>query len=433
MSSFVGTRLIAPLPLRTLCAKGPSLPSAFLGDSLVHRSVVLSILTLVLLGTAACDPRWDQGEKDRQEPLGSERVCRDELSDPDALSAQRESDEALRKALRGGGADPADLAHMALDAGDFRLAGALTEDGVSTSIYGVQCRLRGGVASRAVRVLSFIEGEPAGAGDGDYLPKAEKFARSYNAAVLADERYPYADICRPFEGKQDEVQDASDAASFRDQGFGFADLGPLRPSPTLAEAARRGAVARLDRMIRTGKYNVNAPDLFGMTPLAWAIAYRRRGVSDLLLRAGASPNGTTCQTIFDRNSPMQVARAQQWIGMLRRMQPLVSEDDFNSLQELPRLSDGDIDRFNEGLDRLNERFEDKFRNHKWITRHRIYFTVDDKGEATACRVEPSTTYPDYDEQICDLGLSVLHWKPARGVFGNVIEGESSLIVGVRTQ
>ena len=400
---------------------------------MVHRSVILSILTLALLGTAACDPRWDQGEKDRQEALGSEQVCRDDLSDPEVLRTQREADEALRKALRSGDADPVVMARKAVDTGDFRLAGALTEDGVSTSLYGAQCRLRGGVASRAVRVLTFIDGEPADARDADYRSKAEKFARDYNAALLTDERYPYADICRAFDGKPDLVQDDTDAASFRDQGFGFADLAPLRSSPTLAEVARRGAVARLDRMIRTGKDNVNEPDLFGMTPLAWAIAYRRRGVSDLLLRAGASPNGTTCQTIFDRHSPMQVARAQQWIGMLRRMQPLVSEDDFNSLQELPRLSDGDIDRFNEGLDRLNERFDEKFRNNKWITRHRIYFTVDDEGEATACRVEPSTTYPDYDKQICDLGLGVLHWKPARGVFGNVIEGESSLIVGVRTQ
>lgn len=400
---------------------------------MAHRSFFLMILTLALLGTAACDPRWDQGEKDRQEPLGSEQVCRDGLSDPVVLRAQRESDEALRNALRRGDADPAVLARNAAGTGDFRLAGALTEDGVSTSIYGAECRFRGGVAARSVRVVTFINDEPADGGDPEHLAKAEKFARAYNAAMLADERYPYADICRPFAGGQDaDEQDADELSSSRHR-FGFADLEPLRQSPTLAEVARRGAVARLDRMIRTGKYDVNAPDLFGMTPLAWAIAYRRRGVSDLLLRAGATPAGAACQTIFDRHSPMQVARAQQWIGMLRRMQPLVSEDDFNSLQELPRLSDGDIDRFNEGLDRLNERFEPKFRNNKWITRHRVYFTVDEKGEATACRVEPSTPYPDYDKQICDLGLGVLHWKPARGVFGNVIEGESSLIVGVRTQ
>lgn len=400
---------------------------------MVHRSVFLSILMLAFMGTAACDPRWDQGEKDRQEPLGSQQVCRDDLSDPAVLRAQREADEALRKTLESGTADAVGLARKAADAGDFRLAGALTEEGVSTSIYGTRCRLRGGVAPRAVRVLAFIDGESAAPANTRHLARAERFARGYNAAMLADARYPYADICRPFEGEPDLAQeDAQELSSLRHR-FGFADLGPVRPSPTLAEVARRGSVARLDRMIRTGKYDVNQPDLFGMTPLAWAIAYRRRGVSDLLLRAGATPAGAACQTIFDRHSPMQVARAQQWIGMLRRMQPLVSEDDFNSLQELPRLSDGDIDRFNEGLDRLNERFEPKFRNNKWITRHRVYFTVDEEGEATACRVEPTTTYPDYDKQICDLGLGVLHWKPARGVFGNVIEGESSLIVGVRTQ
>lgn len=398
---------------------------------MVYRTFAVSMLTLALLGTAACDPRWDEGEKDRQEPLGTEQVCRDPMSDPQMLRRQRRADEALREALLAGTPDPAPEARKAADAGDFRLAGALTEDGVSTSVYGAQCRMHGGVASRAVRVFTFLDGAPDDEPGPHYQAKAEKFARGYNAALLADPRYPYADICRPVEGEEPEQED--EESSRPDRPYGFADLRPLSSSPTMAELARRGSVARLDRMIRTGKHDVNAPDLFGMTPLAWAIAYRRRGASDLLLRADASPSGSACQTIFDRHSPMQVARAQQWIGMLRRMQPLVSEDDFNSLQELPRLAAGDIDRFNEGLTELNERFEKQFRDNRYLTRHRVYFTVDAEGNATGCRVEPTTTYEDYDKQICDLGLDVLHWKPARGVFGNVIAGESSLIVGVRTR
>lgn len=403
---------------------------------MVHKAFAVSILTLALLGTAACEPRWDKGEKDRQEPLASQSVCRDAMSDPEMLREQRRADVALRKTLLDGATDPAAEARKAVDGGDFRLVGVLTASGVSTSVYGARCRLRGGVASRAVRVVAFLDAESAEKRDPDYLARAERFGRGYNAALLADPRYPYADICRPFAGKADpEVPEESraDKPLRSDRPFGFPDPGPLRSSPTLAEVARRGSVARLDRMIRTGKYDVNAPDLFGMTPLAWAIAYRRRGASDLLLRADASPSGSQCQTIFDRHSPMQVARAQEWIGMLRRMQPLVSEDDFNSLQELPRLAAGDIDRFNQGLTDLNDRFEERFRNNKWITRHRVYFTVDDEGTATACRIEPATTYEDYDRQICELGLNVLHWKPARGVFGNVIAGEASLIVGVRSQ
>lgn len=410
------------------------MPIRLLGDSLVYRTFAVPILTLALLGTAACDPRWDQGEKDRQEALGREQVCRDPMSEPEMLRKQRRADEALREALQKDGPDPVAEARKAVDAGDFRLVGALTAEGVSTSVYGAQCRMHGGVASRAVRVVTFIDG-PLGDDPGPvYRDKAEKFARGYNAAMLADPRYPYGDICRPFEGKvgQDEGEGTAEPSRV-DRPFGFADIGPLSSSPTLGELARRGSVARLDRMIRTGKHDVNAPDLFGMTPLAWAIAYRRRGASDLLLRAGASAAGSACQTIFDRHSPMQVARAQQWIGMLRRMEPLVSEDDFNSLQELPRLADGDIDRFNEGLTRINESFEKQFRNNRYLTRHRVYFTVDAEGNATACRIEPTTTYEDYDKQICDLGLGTLHWKPARGVFGNVIAGESSLIVGVRTK
>lgn len=409
---------------------------ALLGDILVYRTFAVSILTLALLGTAACDPRWDKGERDYQAPLDQQQVCRDPMSDPKVLGTHHAADEALRKALLGGPVDPAAEARKALDAGDFRLAGALTGTNVSTSIYGAECRMQGGLAARAVRVVAFVDGEGVETPGPDYLPKAEKFARGYNAAVLADKRYPYADICRPFEGKVKPDQDdaeKTEGASAPARPFGFADLGPISSSPTLAQVARRGTVDRLDRMIRTGKYDVNAPDQFGMTPLAWAIAYRRRGAADLLLRSGANPGGAMCQTIFDRHSPMQVARAQQWIGMLRRMQPLVSEDDFNSLQELPRLAVGGIDQFNEGLTKLNERFEDKFRKNKYLTRHRVYFTVDEEGHATACRIEPTTTYPDYDKQICDLGLGGLHWKPARSVFGNVIAGESSLIVGVRTR
>jgi hypothetical protein len=403
---------------------------------LVYRTCAFSILTLALLGSAACDPRWDKGEKALQEEPAAEQVCQDPLSDPEVLREQRLADEALRKALMRDDPDPAAQARKALDAGDFRLAGALTAHGVSTSIYGAQCRMRGGVGSRTVRVVAFIDDAAGGAPGADYLARAEKFARGYNVAVLADERYPYSDICRPFEGEVDLTPPEEEQRKeplWSDRPFGFADLGPLPSSPTLAEVVRRGSVARLDRMLRTGKYDVNEPDLFGMTPLAWAIAYRRRGAADLLLRADARPAGSTCQTIFDRYSPMQVARAQQWIGMLRRMQPLVSEEDFNSLQELPRLAAGDIDRFNQGLDDLNKRFEEQFRGNKYLTKHRIYFTVDADGNATACRIEPATGYEDYDRQICELGLEELNWKPARGVFGNVIAGEASLFVGVRSR
>ena len=192
---------------------------------------------LALVGTAACDPRWDQGEKDRQQALGGQHVCQDELSDPDVLHAQRDADKALRKALRKGAPDPVGLARRAADSGDFRLVGALTGEGVSTSIYGAQCRLRGGVASRAVRILTFTGGEADDPQEPGYRARAEKFARTYNAAMLADERYPYADICRPLEGEPDLVDEEKSETSAPGQGFGFADLGPLHSSPTLAEVA----------------------------------------------------------------------------------------------------------------------------------------------------------------------------------------------------
>ncbi len=416
------------LPRSSRCAKGATCLLTFQGDSLVYRALTASLLSLAMLGTAACDPRWDQGEKDLQEPLGSPSVCQDKMSDPDVLRARRLADSSLRKALREGRGDPAEEAAHAVERGDFRLAGAVTESGVSTALYGAECRMQGDLPSRTVRVIAFVEDDGA-----EKAPPQEQFGRAYNAALLENPAYPYADVCRPTESVTPEDDAGSEKGPLANRPFGFMELEPLRTSPTLAEVARRGAVGRLERMIRTGDYDVNEPDLFGMTPLAWAIAYRRRGASDVLLREGSSPGGSRCQTIFDRYSPMQVARAQQWIGMLRRMQPLVSEDEFNSLQELPRIAAGDIDRFNMGLAELNESFEDEFRGNRWITRHRVYFTVDEEGEATGCRVEPSTTYEDYDVQICDLGLRVLHWKPARGVFGNVISGESSLIVGVKTR
>ncbi|SLJ86170.1 ankyrin repeat domain-containing protein [Novosphingobium mathurense] len=407
---------------------------------MASRTLAVSLLCLTLLGTAACDPRpvsEENQDVNALEEIGSESACIDELSDPELLRSQRRVDDALRKALLEGKAlDPAAQAAEALERGDFRLAGALTAKGVSTSVYGAQCRIMGGLSARAIRAVSFLDPVPAEKPGPDYLMRAETFARAYNAAILSDERYPYGDICRKFDGKvafgEDgtlQVQDARPS----DHAFGFADLGSVRSAPTLAELARRGSVSRLDGLLRSGQYDVNTPDLFGMTPLAWAIAYRRRGASDLLLRAESSPGGSRCQTIYDRRSPMQVARVQQWVGMLRRMQPLVTEDDFNALQELPRLSDGDIDRFNHGLTQLNDSFAAQFSKNRYLTKHRIYFTVNSEGESTGCRIEPATTYTDYDEKICALGLDVLHWKPARGVFGNVIDGEASLIVGVRSK
>lgn len=340
----------------------------------------------------------------------------------------RKYDAALRKALeRHPRPDPVTEARKALDAGDYRLAAATTPDGISTELYGAQCRVLGGLRPWTVRALAFVPDEAAAMGKGP-ADKITDFGRRYNAAVLSDPRYPYADICR-------ELTRAGDKPDYSDAGttgielpYGFAELGPARMSYGMGAAARRGSVYDIEILLNRDKQPVNAPDMFGMTPLAWAISYHRWPAAEALLHAKASPTGAACQTAIDRESPLQVARIMRWDGMIRRLRPLVTEEEFANLRQKPRWDDTSLSEFNHALTELKERYGKELRKRPFA-RHDLVFEIDAKGNSLSCTIEPASDMPAFDEELCDLAVDIVRWAPARDAFGTTVPESAKLVVG----
>lgn len=392
---------------------------------LKFKGLAVSIVCLASLAAGACGPRTRSDAVGDAVPVAN---CDDVRADPVRLKAMRKSDAALIRALAGRpGPDPVAAAHKALDAGDYRLAAATTPDGVSTELYGAQCRVLGGLKAWTVRALAFVPDEAAAMGKGPD-DRITDFGRRYNAAVLADPRYPYADICR-------ELDRAGARPDFSEAGvkgielpYGFAELGTARMSHGLGAAARRGSVYDINVLLRRDKLDVNAPDLFGMTPLAWAVAYHRWPAAEALLDAKASPTGSSCQTAIDRESPLQVARIMRWSGMIRRLRPLVTEDEFASLRQKPRWEDQSLSEFNHALTELKERYRKQLRRQSF-SRHDLLFEVDARGNSTACKLEPASDIRAFDKELCDLAIDIVRWAPARDAFGTTVPESAKLVVG----
>jgi hypothetical protein len=456
-----------------------------LGDTLLRRTIAASSLIIATLAVSGCSG-GGSGEEETyvEESPAAEPPCADPLADPVTLERYRSADRALKAALAAGRADPIEEAQKAVVAGDFRLLAAVTVEGIDTREFGALCALRGGLNPRMARVVTYYgeDGEPSpvptpdpsdqpsdGASDtpdsahGDRLVA---FARAFNEALIADPTYPYRDVCRVLEAQDADaagkdvgsahgaVVRAVSEAPKRD--YGYPDLGPLSTGATLADAARRGNVSAMRRMLdaelreqkkamasgkpeASGKPRdeatessaiLDAPDLFGMTPLAWAMAYRRDEAVRFLLSRHASPSGAQCQALVDRDSPMQIARSQGWLGMVRRMKPMVSPEDYAALAEEPKLADGSKGTFNSELAKLGDRYGTIF-NKDEMTRHSLTFKIDAKGGMTSCEFAPKSVSSEFDADICKLGRDVLEWQPGRDSEGRPEGGEGKVMIRLR--
>ncbi|SFG10450.1 hypothetical protein SAMN05518801_107142 [Novosphingobium sp. CF614] len=385
-----------------------------------------SLLCLVILGSAACSPRPASNGLTADDAPATN--CADLRADTAKLAAMRKSDMALRKAFsHRSPPDPLAQARKAIDAGDYRLAAATTPEGISTELYGAQCRVLGGLEPWTVRALAFVPDEAAAMGKGP-ADKVTDFGRRYNAAVLADPRYPYADVCRELERAGTKPDFSEAGTKGIEQPYGFAELGPARMIHGLGAAARRGSVHDINVLLNRDKQDVNMPDMFGMTPLAWAIAYHRWPAAEALLRARANPTGGTCQTAIDREAPLQVARIMRWYGMIRRLRPLVTEEEFASLRQKPRWDDASLIEFNHALTELMDRYDKALRRQSF-SRHDLVFDIDAKGNSTSCSLEPASDLPDFDKELCDLAVDIVRWAPARDAFGTTVRESAKLVVG----
>lgn len=399
----------------------------YFAEQVLKPSVRLPLMaSLTALTLAGCS---SGGEPRAAAADGSAVVqCGDARADTATLTALRKSDARLRKALgHHTRPDPLEEARKAIDAGDYRLAAVTTPDGISTELYGAQCRVLGGLKPWTVRALAFVPDEAAAMGKGP-ADKVTDFGRRYNAAILSDPRYPYADICRELTRAGDKPDYSEAGTTGIELPYGFAELGPARMSYGLGAAARRGSVYDIEILLNRDKQPVNAPDMFGMTPLAWAISYHRWPAAEALLQAKASPTGAKCQTAIDRESPLQVARIMRWYGMIRRLRPLVTEAEFANLRQKPRWDDASLLEFNHALTELKERYAKELRKRTFV-RHDLTFEVDAKGNSTSCKIEPASDMPAFDKELCDLAVEIVHWSPARDAFGTTVPESAKLVVG----
>lgn len=393
---------------------------------LKFKRLAATIVCLSALATAACTARQD--DSDVMADGAAVAACGDKRADSKTLAEMRKSDDALFKALASGREpDPVAAAKKALKIGDFRLAAATTPDGISTELYGVECRVLGGLKPWAVRALAYVPDEAAALGKGPD-DKITDFGRRYNAALMADPRYPYADICRGVDqaGPKPDFSDAD--VNGIELPYGFAELGPARMSYGLGAAARRGSVYDINVLLQQDRQKINAPDMFGMTPLAWAIDYHRWPAAEALLAAKADPLGATCQSAIDRESPLQVARIMRWSGMIRRLRPLVTEDQFANLRQKPRWDDESLTELNQALTQLKERYDPILRKEPF-SRHDLVFQVDAKGNSTSCTLDPASSSPEFDKELCDLAVDIVQWAPARDAFGVTVPETAKLKVG----
>jgi Ankyrin repeats (many copies) len=204
---------------------------------------------------------------------------------------------AIMSAVRAG-SDPIEEADKAARSGHWGLIRTYTMMG--TEPFGVDCAdakqlYEGQPLVRAYRVYSDVPGscETFGAG-GDCAAegKLDKFAVTYNRALVARNDYPYRDICRIPQHRRPSTSDEATGPNTRQLGFQV--LVEKDHPRTFPEAARRGNIRALKSMLASDPMAINRIDPYGMPPLHWAIRYGQRDAVEWLLRQGALPDGGEC-------------------------------------------------------------------------------------------------------------------------------------------
>ena len=239
---------------------------------------------LLLAGLAAlplsgsCRPSSaDQGvgAPDRRQSVARIIRCRQDQQArlEEGRRALQASQQALARRLEGGTADPVRDAHDAAARGDFRLIRGMAMTG--TYPYGLECRApvtnsNDPPMTLAVRFFSDVPGscETAGGRNACALEAAmDRYAPVYNRALAAEPLYPHGDICRPMaDGPPTPPRPLSDPVD-----YGFPDLVHTDRPHDLHEAARRGTPAALAALIARKRDSIDAPDAWGLSPLAWAV------------------------------------------------------------------------------------------------------------------------------------------------------------------
>ena len=209
--------------------------------------------------------------------------------------------------------DPAGDAARAAGRGEWGLIRAATMMG--SPAYGVDCADDPGgrlwqPLTLAYRSFSDIPGscETRGADKDCAVDVAlDRYAPEYNRALVSLPDYPYRDICRPPVPGRRALPNGGPQPPVPPKAIGFRPANDVAHPRTLAEAARRGNIAALDRLARARPQEIGLADPYHMTPLAWAVTYRQPAAALWLARHGADIAGNDCNLLDAPTSPYQLA------------------------------------------------------------------------------------------------------------------------------
>lgn len=304
-------------------------------------------------------------------------------------------------------------ARKAGDRGDFRFIaynkGPIP--GIYMSAFGVVCRPPIGSWDRMTIRWSFpspsdvlpFPGYHADKGR-DSTPKRhlnQDFARRYNLSLLGHPRFPYGDICRA--GRDTSQRGYAPAAPM--DLLGFRDLRVTESPIDLHEAARRGTIESLGLLLASSSpRDVNQRDMFGMTALAWAVAYNRPDHVRLLLDAQADPRGSGCNHQDQRWAPLDLAIRMERTDLVALLRPYLRNR---------RLLQGGLPATLNRPD-SDERFIDAATATEGDMRFRM--GISRHGKVTSCtmlRNSPETeNIAALGSRLCEQAFSQLRFFPA---------------------
>jgi hypothetical protein len=346
------------------------------------------------------------------------------------LDAEAEADRRLTELAYSGRGDPLVEARRAIRRADFRMFGYSPAPGYDPRAHGVECRPGLGFADRALLRSAHIGNDILGT-PGEMEERAaasqahRRFGTRFNAALLASERNPLRDMCRL-------AQEPASAADPRPPGLSVA---PKRPDPStwgfrdlvettepldLGEAARKGTPASLRRMIADGPDRLNDADTFRMTPLAWAVAYRREDAALALLAAGAEPAGAACGRADSPVAPVMIARELGWTELVEAMLAQMTRRQITELEEPPQRGPVSPEAINT-LERLAERHSGELKQRRISIVAAV--RVDASGTSRSCVLRSGTGVPGIDDELCRVIAATHRWAPARNPLGQPVDGE----------
>jgi hypothetical protein len=240
-----------------------------------------------------------------------------------------------------------------------------------------------------------------------------RFALVYNRALIRHLEFPFRDLCRP---AADDAR-PPDFEQFAPDMPGFRDLKETDRPVDLYEAARRGSIASLRRMIAAQPRRLHIPDVIDMTPLAWAVAYDRPQHARLLLEAGSHPYGGPWQNQASERSPITIALEQRNRTLVSLMRPVLTRLGMRVPATPPLL-----DERRSRLDRLVRNQTPYGRTLAYLAGTRLNISAE--GRVIDCAFTMGTHTPNVS--LCDLIGQLLRFFPAEDGDGRAIAGSTYL-------